>query len=271
MKRALAGVLPLLVLGGLFAWSPWDSPASLADGPRVVASLGDSITRALNPDRSSAFKEEPAYSWSTGEEPYIRSHVERLRALGAQIEAVYNNAVSGARSADLRRQMREAIAQRADYVTIQIGSNDLCAPNGPTVEQFRDNVRPALAKYAKAIPDGRILVTSTPNLQRLWEVLRTSPSARTVWQSFGLCPAMLSLASTDASRESTALKQQAFNDVLRELCAEFEQCRFDEYAVYTNAFTAADVSNVDYFHPSIDGQRKLAELTWRVGFWSDAP
>jgi hypothetical protein len=139
------------------------------------------------------------------------------------------------------------------------------------VEQFRDNVRPALAKYAKAMPEGRLFLTSTPDLQRLWEVLRTSPSARTVWQSFGLCPSVLSIGRTESEREATIVKQKAFNDVLRDLCAEFPQCRFDDYAVYANAFTATDVSNVDYFHPSIDGQRKLAEITWRAGFWSDAP
>lgn len=271
MKRALFGLAPVLVLAGAFAWSQVDRHQPLADGPRVVASLGDSITRAFNPDRSSAFKEELAYSWSTGEEPYIRSHVDRLRALGAEIDQVFNNAVSGARSADLRRQMRQAIEQRADYVTIEIGANDLCAIDGPTVEEFRDNVGAALAKFAKQRPQGRIFLASTPDLYRLWEVLRTSASAQTVWQTFRVCPSMLSVARSEVERRQTVEKQQAFNDALRDLCQKFAQCRFDDYAVYKNDFTTSDVSNVDYFHPSIDGQRRLAQITWQAGYWPDAP
>jgi lysophospholipase L1-like esterase len=269
MRRVALIVAPLLVAGSLFAWNQFDRH-SFDDGPRVVASLGDSITRAFNPDRSSAFKEEIAYSWSTGDEPYIRSHVDRLRALGADLE-VYNNAVSGARSADLRRQMRLAIQQRADYVTIEIGANDVCALNGPTVEQFRENVRAALAKYAKQLPEGRVFLASIPDVRRLWEVLRTNPAAQTVWQTFGICPSMLSVARTEAERTATISRQKEYNVALAELCAEFRQCRFDGFAVYTNDFVASDVSNVDYFHPSMDGQRRLAEITWKASYWSDAP
>jgi lysophospholipase L1-like esterase len=270
MKRRYLAIAPVLVLGGLFTWSQVDRQAPLEDGPKIVASLGDSITRAFNPDRSSAFKEEVEYSWSTGTEPYIRSHVDRLRSLGADIDEVHNNALSGARSADLRRQMRQAIKQNADYVTIQIGSNDLCAVDGPSVEQFRENVRAALAKYAKQMPQGRIFLTSTPDLYRLWEVLKGNVNAQTIWSTFRICPSMLT-SRNDAQREATIEKQKAYNDTLRDLCAEFPQCRFDDYAVFRNDFTKTDVSNVDYFHPSIDGQRRLAEITWRAGFWSDVP
>lgn len=270
MKRALAILVPILLVGGLFMWSPWDEQPRLEDGPTVVASLGDSITRAFNPDRSSALKEELPYSWSTGEEPYIRSHVDRLKSIGAQITAVHNNAVSGAQSADLRRQMRLAIAQRADYVTIQIGSNDLCAVDGPSAEQFRTNVHTALSKYAKQMPQGRIFLASTPDLYRLWQVMQKSTNAQMVWQTFGICPSMLSPSRTEGQRLETREKQKVFNDILRDLCAEFEQCRFDNYAVFNDDFSQTDVSNVDYFHPSIDGQRRLAQITWQAGFWADA-
>ena len=38
-------------------------------------------------------------------------------------------------------------------------------------------------------------------------------------------------------------------------------------ATYTTAFTTADVSTIDYFHPSIAGQAKLARITWAASYW----
>jgi hypothetical protein len=31
------------------------------------------------------------------------------------------------------------------------------------------------------------------------------------------------------------------------------------------------VSTVDYFHPSVAGQNKLADRTWSVGYWTPTP
>jgi hypothetical protein len=31
--------------------------------------------------------------------------------------------------------------------------------------------------------------------------------------------------------------------------------------------TKNDVIHIDFFHPSLSGQRKFAEGTWAVGFW----
>ena len=44
-------------------------------------------------------------------------------------------------------------------------------------------------------------------------------------------------------------------------------CRFDGFAVYDHAFERGEVSRLDYFHPSLAGQRTLASLTWERSWW----
>ena len=43
--------------------------------------------------------------------------------------------------------------------------------------------------------------------------------------------------------------------------------RFDGGAVSNYAFTRVDISPVDFFHPSTDGQMHIAEVTWAAGYW----
>ena len=44
--------------------------------------------------------------------------------------------------------------------------------------------------------------------------------------------------------------------------------RFDGFAVYRYAFERDEVSRLDFFHPSLAGQRALASLTWERSWWS---
>jgi hypothetical protein len=37
--------------------------------------------------------------------------------------------------------------------------------------------------------------------------------------------------------------------------------------LYNVSFSSSDVSNVDYFHPSVAGQAELASVAWAAGFW----
>ena len=56
------------------------------------------------------------------------------------------------------------------------------------------------------------------------------------------------------------------NEVLAEVCALYIHCRFDKGAVFNDPFTSDDVSKRDYFHPSIRGQTRLAQVTWSASF-----
>ncbi len=60
----------------------------------------------------------------------------------------------------------------------------------------------------------------------------------------------------------------AYNTALAELCAiAANNCRYDGGAVAGTVFVAADISTRDYFHPSLAGQAKFAEVTWQKTQW----
>jgi hypothetical protein len=39
-------------------------------------------------------------------------------------------------------------------------------------------------------------------------------------------------------------------------------------STFNTAFSSSDVSTVDYFHPSVQGQDKLASVTWAASYWA---
>jgi hypothetical protein len=67
-----------------------------------------------------------------------------------------------------------------------------------------------------------------------------------------------------------AISGHAYNDAIATVCTtKFAQsCRWDNYATYNVKFTASDVSTVDYFHPSVAGQAKLAATSWSASYWA---
>lgn len=55
-----------------------------------------------------------------------------------------------------------------------------------------------------------------------------------------------------------------YNTALAAVCVELgARCTFDNNAVANFTFTSTHISTADYFHPSIAGQRALAEVTWQ--------
>ena len=101
----------------------------------------------------------------------------------------------------------------------------------------------------------------------LWSILRTDPLAQAVWQAAGICPSMLRLFNSPADRQAVVDRERELNDALRDVCATWSSCRFDNYLVYDYDFTRDQVSRLDYFHPGLAGQAMLAALTWRASWW----
>jgi hypothetical protein len=81
---------------------------------------------------------------------------------------------------------------------------------------------------------------------------------------------MLADSNTEEQRQQVVAQERADNDALARVCQGFAQCRWDNYAVYNTAFSTADVSTVDYFHPSVTGQRNLSAETWAAGYFATA-
>ena len=60
---------------------------------------------------------------------------------------------------------------------------------------------------------------------------------------------------------------RTYNEIMGALCDRHEQCRWDGEAVFEEPFSLDAVSPRDYWHPSLEGQRRLAAVAWRAGFW----
>jgi len=249
--------------------------ASAATYPKSIASTGDSITRAYNTG-FFPYLDNPSASWSTGTSTTVNSQYLRLLKLSPKIYGHnYNDAVSGAKMANLAGQMQNVVAQHAQYVTVLMGGNDLCTPSVGTmtsVATFRTQLTAAMDTLASGLPSVRVEVESIPNAYHLWELFKDNFVARSVWSLFSVCQSLLAnpLSTTVADvarREAVRQRNIAFNDVLRDTCALYIQCRFDGYAVFNTVFTASDITGRDYFHPSTSGQAKLASVTWAAGYW----
>jgi lysophospholipase L1-like esterase len=173
--------------------------------------------------------------------------------------------------ADLAGQMTRAAARRPQLVTVMAGANDACrdATSQMTpVADFRAEFEQALRTLRAGAPKTQVYVASVPNLKRLWSQGRTNPLGKQIWK-LGICPSMLGDADAlDAAanlrRDTVQQRVEAYNRVLKEVCAKDRYCRFDGGAVYAYRFGTDQLSHWDWFHPSTDGQARLAEIAYRT-------
>ena len=249
------------------------SPAASAAPPlpNSIASIGDSITRAT--DVCCWYGDHPAQSWSTGGGRFdgIRSHYERILALSPGIyRHNYNDARAGAKMRDAPAQAQTAILQGARYVTILMGANDVCTSSRSTmtaVSDFQTQFSATMSVLASGLPTSHVFVSSIPNVYRLWQLFRSDPTAQFVWSVAQICQSMLAPTNTESDRQAVLAREQAFNQVLADVCAQYAMCRFDDYAVFNYPFNSSHVSKLDYFHPNLSGQATLASLTWQRSWW----
>ncbi|UGY95027.1 GDSL-type esterase/lipase family protein [Streptomyces gobiensis] len=233
--------------------------------PDSIAALGDSITTAF--DACSLLSDCPEASWATGTSTEIDSLAQRL--LPDPAGKTWNYASSGAVMADLPGQAQQAVARQPELVTVLIGANDACSADvsGMTsTQRFREDFTEAMGILRDELPKTQVYVASVPDLMRLWSEGRKSSQAEQAWE-FGICKSMLRdphSMTKDATerREQVAKRVSEYNTVLKEVCSTDERCRYDDGAVHKYRFTAAELSPLDWFHPSKRGQRTLARLAY---------
>jgi lysophospholipase L1-like esterase len=251
------------------------APAASASPPLPgsIAGIGDSITRAT--DVCCWYGDHPAQSWSTGGGAFdgIRSHYERLLALNPGIyRHNYNDSRAGAKMRDAAGQAQAAVAQQAAYVTILMGANDVCTSSPSTmtsVADFRAQFTAAMNTLAAGLPAGsHVFVSSIPNVYQLWQLLHGNSTAQLVWRLAQICQSMLSPSNSEEDRQFVLAREQAFNQVLADVCGQYAICRFDGGAVFNYEFRTSHVSTLDYFHPSLSGQATLATITWERSWWA---
>jgi lysophospholipase L1-like esterase len=230
--------------------------------PNSMDALGDSLTLGSASGSSNA-------SYSTGTEPAVNSLYQRILAKNPAIASKnYTDAVGGSRVSTLNGQMTSAVGRGVDLVTVLIGGGDVCAGSEAEmtpVSAYRAQFEQAMATFASGLPNARVFVLSLPNIYQLWELLKDNPQAREKWVANHMCQAMLanplSTDQADIDRRARVLQRVIdFNTQLAQVCAQYGQCRFDNNAVFNLDAVGSDVSTVDYYHPSVLWQTKVAQL-----------
>ncbi|MFE0247119.1 SGNH/GDSL hydrolase family protein [[Kitasatospora] papulosa] len=276
---ALAGAAVLTGCGGdgdtsarntTGARSPSPSPTPLWDAsPASVAAVGDSITRGF--DACSVLADCPEVSWATGTDAGVRSLAVRLLGPSKAASHSWNHAVSGARMAQLPEQMALAAQERPELLTVMIGANDACRDSVDLmtpVADFRASFEASMRQLRASAPKTQVYVSSVPDLKRLWSTGRENPLGKQIWK-LGICRSMLGDAddmgaAAVARRDAVRERVVAYNEVLRDVCARDERCRYDGGAVFDYRFTGEQLSEWDWFHPGRDGQARLAEIAYRA-------
>jgi lysophospholipase L1-like esterase len=240
----------------------WDT------SPRSVAAVGDSITRGF--DACSVLTDCPEVSWATGSDTGVRSLAVRLLGKDRAATHSWNYARTGARMADLPAQMEQAAAVSPGLVTVMAGANDACRPTPASmtpVDTFRADFEDAMRTLRREVPKAQVYVSSVPDLMRLWSAGRTNPLGKQVWK-LGICSSMLAdpddlAAAATQRRASVQDRVVAYNEVLADVCAKDRRCRYDGGAVFDYRFDGKQLSHWDWFHPSKDGQSRLAAMAYR--------
>ncbi|MFF5896117.1 SGNH/GDSL hydrolase family protein [Streptomyces argenteolus] len=249
--------------------SPSPSPAFSWDAsPASLAAVGDSITRGF--DACSILADCPEVSWATGSDASVRSLAVRLLGTSKAATRSSNHAVSGARMAQLPEQMALAAQEKPELVTVMIGANDACRDSVglmTPVAGFRASFEASMRQLRATAPKAQVYVSSVPDLKRLWSTGRENPLGKQIWK-LGICRSMLADAddmgaAAVARRDAVRERVVAYNEVLREVCARDERCRYDGGAVFDYRFTGKQLSEWDWFHPGRDGQARLAEIAYR--------
>ncbi len=241
----------------------WDT------SPSSVAAVGDSITTGF--DACTVLADCPEVSWATGSSDKVDSLAVRLLGKAGAAERSWNYAVTGARMADLPGQMARAVRRAPQLVAVMAGANDACRDTASAmtpVADFRADFQEAMNTLREALPRTQVYVASVPNLKRLWSQGRTNALGKQIWK-LGICPSMLGDADAlDAAatqrRETVHKRVEDYNKVLEEVCAADRRCRYDGGAVHAYRFGTEQLSRWDWFHPSVDGQARLAEIAYRT-------
>jgi lysophospholipase L1-like esterase len=286
LRKTLRACSALLALGALAAAAPAAATPAKVGPSTSIDALGDSITRGYDSQGTGcgAFADCPANSWATGTNAGLNSYYVRTKALNPSVVLAQpvktsttggNDAVTGAKMGDLPGQAKNAVKapNAPDQVLILLGANDICTSTEASmtsVASFRASYKTGLETLSAGLPDARIDVSSIPNIFNLWSVLHTNSAAQLTWGLAKICQSMLVKPTSEAAadkerRANVAKRDEEFNTVLGEVCAEFIHCQYDKGAAFAIKFATSDVSTLDYFHPTTAGQNKAAENAWNSG------
>jgi lysophospholipase L1-like esterase len=246
--------------------SPDDRGPEVTRDVRTLGVLGDSISLGVNACAQPG--ECRAASWVLGSDPAVDSLANRIEHQTGRRPKIANGAVSGGTVGSLEQTVGTVVAAKPQLVTILIGANDACTANVAAMtgaDEFRSTYAKVLDAVLDGVPDARVLALSVPNLYRLSLLGQESPEVRGAWSQLGICGSLMGSAGAGAGApQGAGVRQRVddYNRAIAELCAARPRCIGDDGAVHAQSFTESELSDIDFFHPSRAGQRRLAQIAW---------
>ena len=269
------------------ATSSTPSPTGSPSLPALLGAIGDSYSQAYNTSPQQ-LHDHPTYSWVVGSArgDGVYSFRERLQALGASLTVV-DAATSGRRMNDASRQATLVVAaarklaagQRA-FVTFELGTNDLCDDAKTSPADFKAQLDAAMSILRGGLPAGsKILMLSLPDFDHFRSITQADPQARAglaeTVNSQNCAPFLGANGPLSLNQAEAAMAE--YNSILTRVCGAIQSsdgasgrlsCRTDQALLSERDFKIGDLSTVDYFHPSLSGQAKMAAAAWSAADWS---
>jgi lysophospholipase L1-like esterase len=260
--KTLCHTFLIRVVIGFVLFTFYHESQGLGSDSLVLGAVGDSITVACN---AASIGDNPGLSWSTGMDDRINSHLKRLAVLlKAGVQGV-NLAISGAKVADLRGQTNSLVGHKPDYVTIEVGANDLCSwreDYAAKILQFGIELRSNVSTIIENNPNVKVLLASIPDIYALWEIGSRRPECQLRWDVLGICSPMLSSNVTTQERAAFVDRWRLINASIASVAEVFPQNVIFNSAVASARISREHISSIDCFHPSIQGQNLLADKAW---------
>jgi lysophospholipase L1-like esterase len=200
-----------------------------------------------------------------GTEPGVDSLADRIARQTGRRPTIANGAVSGGTVATLEQTVGAVVAAKPQLVTILIGANDACTTSAATMtgaEEFRSRYARVLDAVLRGAPHAHVLALSVPNLYRLSRLGQESPEVREAWSQLGICGSLVTAPGGAPPGAGVRGRVDDYNRAIAELCAARPRCIGDGGAVHAQSFSESELSDIDFFHPSRAGQRRLAEIAW---------
>ena len=259
--------------------------------PALLGAIGDSYSQAWSVSPDFLF-DHPQFSWVVGTDKSdgVTSLLERFRALGGS-PAVVDAATSGKKMTDALRQASLVVAAarklgpgQTAYVTFELGTNDICASPDFITDPatFTAQLQSAVGTLRAGLPPGsRILMLPVPDFSHFRDITQADAAARALLalpQNLNRCAPYLGTSSPSAMIKANDNLSQ-YNAALKAACDEIDaeegatgalHCTYNAALLADSNFTIDDLSTVDYFHPSLSGQAKMAEDAWRADVWRSA-
>ncbi len=293
LSRRLTAVATASIL--TLSVAAYAKPARLQ--PTRLHGIGDSITTAFD---SNNLLENPSESWVNGYFGFwewlfglenVNSHNQRADAAFG-VNSNVNGAVNGADMDDMDTQAAAGLSSTPYYVTVELGGNDICQDTQAEVPTPLDYIYdyidgifvldPSIWGLGGGLTPGATVYTaSVPDIKQLYDVGKNQTGlfgldCETIWLGTLIgfpCGSMLSPFNSEQDRLNLQAINLQYNQLLASVSSQANALSPNLYwdftwSVWNYQVQPDDISSIDCFHPSSDGQRALSEGTWADGPFS---